>query len=172
VDAAAVDVGPGSFTGLRVGIACAKTLAFASAAKLVAVCSFDALCRNAPPEAATVCTCLDAKRGDVFFGIYRREGADLVRVRGPEIGRPQDVVRILPRPAWIVGDAAEAHAAALAGEGVRLAPREAWAVQPGVVGLLGEGLARRGQFAEPASLSPIYLRRPEAEEVRLARRGT
>jgi len=171
VDVVAVSQGPGSFTGLRVGIACAKTLAFASGAKVVGVCSFDALARNAPQEAQTVCTCLDAKRGDVYFGVYRREGDDLERVAGPDIGKPGDVVASLARPAWVLGDAVDFHPDAFDADGIHAAPEAVWAVRPGVVGLLGEQLARRGEVADAASLAPIYLRRPEAEEKRLAREG-
>ena len=171
VDVVAVSCGPGSFTGLRIGITCAKSLAFASGARVVAVGSFDAMAQNAPKEATTVCTCLDAKRGDVYFSIFRGEGEGLARVRGPEVGKPVDVAAMLDRPAWVLGDAARYHADAFQQDGILVAPESMWAVRPGVVGLLGEAMAQRGEFAEPTGLAPLYLRRPEAEEKRLQREG-
>lgn len=169
IDAIAVSQGPGSFTGLRVGVACAKALAFAIERPVVAVCSFDALALNAPEDAERVCASLDAKRGDVYYGVYERAGRDWIRRGGPAVARPEDVVAKLERPVWVLGDAARAHREAFSGEGVHIAPEEAWTVRAGAVGLLGHRMAIEGRFADPDALVPIYLRRPEAEEKRLAR---
>ena len=168
IDAVAVSQGPGSFTGLRVGVACAKALAFAIERPIVAVCSFDALACNAPADAARACTTLDAKRGDVYFGVYERDGQDWIRREGPAVARPEEVVAKLERPVWVLGDAARAHRYAFSGEGLHIAPEEAWRVRAGEVGLLGHRMAIEGRFADPDALVPIYLRRPEAEEKRLA----
>src|SRR3954467_10077441 len=67
-----VSAGPGSFTGLRVGITVAKTLAFATGAKLVAVPSGRVIAHNAPPEASNVMIVLDAKRDQIFTARYSR----------------------------------------------------------------------------------------------------
>src|SRR5688500_13858881 len=61
-----VSAGPGSFTGLRVGVTVAKTLAFATGARIVAVPTAEVLARNAPPEATYVVIVLDAKRDQIF----------------------------------------------------------------------------------------------------------
>jgi len=168
VDIVAVSQGPGSFTGLRVGIACAKGIAFAGRAKLVGVCSFDVIARNAPEEAENLCVTLDARRGDVFYAVYQRENGEWVRLRGPEVGRPDDAASSTARPAWILGDGARAFPEIFGAHGLQTAPEELWVARAGVVGLLGERLARQGRFSEVRELAPIYLRRPEAEEKRLA----
>ena len=72
IEAVAVSVGPGSFTGLRVGVVCAKTLAFATGARLAAVDTPEAIAANSPPDVKMVHVITDAQRGDLFAGTYRR----------------------------------------------------------------------------------------------------
>ena len=166
LDAVTVGLGPGSFTGLRVGVACARALAYAANLPVAGVCSFDAVVRNAPEEAQRACVALDAKRGDVYYALYERRGGEWERTEGPAVGRPADLVARMPKPAWALGDALRAHEECFRTEGVIGTPEGSWAARAGVVGLLGEAMARAGQWADPERLVPIYLRRPEAEEVR------
>src|SRR3954467_10825613 len=69
-----VSAGPGSFTGLRVGVTVAKTLAFATGAKVVAVPTVEVLARNAPADATNVVIVLDAKREQIFTARLTRSG--------------------------------------------------------------------------------------------------
>jgi tRNA threonylcarbamoyladenosine biosynthesis protein TsaB len=69
-----VSVGPGSFTGLRIGVTLAKTLAMVTGARVVAVPSVRVLARNAPAEARNVIIVLDAKRGQIFTARFESEG--------------------------------------------------------------------------------------------------
>src|SRR4051812_38082739 len=71
-----VSVGPGSFTGLRIGVTLAKTLAFATGVKLVAVPTVRVLVENAPADAAHVIIVLDAKREQIFTARFERVGGD------------------------------------------------------------------------------------------------
>jgi tRNA threonylcarbamoyladenosine biosynthesis protein TsaB len=70
IHAVCVSQGPGSFTGLRVGITLAKTLCFATGAKLVAVPSLEVIAHNAPAPALRIMPVLDARRGQVFAALY------------------------------------------------------------------------------------------------------
>lgn len=72
VEAVAVSRGPGSFTGLRVGMVCAKTFAYATGCRFVAVDTFAAVAMNCPPDTTDVWVVEDAQRGDLFAGRYRR----------------------------------------------------------------------------------------------------
>ncbi len=74
VDAVAVSRGPGSFTGLRVGLVCAKTFAFATGCRFVAVDTFIAVAMNCPPEIHDLWVVDDAQRGDLVAGRYLRTG--------------------------------------------------------------------------------------------------
>ncbi len=72
VDAIAVSRGPGSFTGLRVGLVCAKTFAYVTGCQFVAVDTFAAVAMNCPPEITSAWIVDDAQRGDLFAGSYER----------------------------------------------------------------------------------------------------
>ena len=72
----ACGVGPGSFTGIRIGIATAATLAYAAGVPVAAIGSLHGRARNAPDDAERVCVCLDARRGNVYSACFvRRDGA-------------------------------------------------------------------------------------------------
>jgi tRNA threonylcarbamoyladenosine biosynthesis protein TsaB len=73
VDALAVGLGPGSYTGLRVGLTAAKTLAYATGAALIGLDSLDAIARNAPDDAPRISVIADAQRGQVYVAEYARE---------------------------------------------------------------------------------------------------
>ncbi len=91
LDEVYVSAGPGSFTGLRIGITVAKTLAMACSVRVVAVGSIAAIAANAPGDVRHVGVILDAKRGQVFAGSFERRGGDLVARRqgGSRLGPQQ-----------------------------------------------------------------------------------
>ena len=171
IDLVAVSQGPGSFTGLRVGIAFAKGVAFAASKPMVGVGSLDVIAENVTPPPDHACVVLDARRGDVFYAVYRREADAWRRIAGPALGRPEEALGLLPRPAWVLGEGVAVAESCFNGEGLCVAGQETWAPRPGAVGLLGERIAREGTLADVATLGPIYLRRPAAEERRLADEG-
>ena len=169
IELVAVSRGPGSFTGLRVGITCAKTLAMTLAKPLLGVCSLDALAENAPPEYSRVLTVLDAKRGDVYAAAYERVQGRLRRTAGPAVMRPGEALDLLPDSVFVMGDALTRHREAFATPRCRCASEELWRIRAQMVARLGLAAFHQGCREEPIGLEPIYLRRPEAEERRLAR---
>ena len=80
VDAIAVGLGPGSFTGLRIGIATAKALAMALNKPIVGIPTLDALAHNLPCTSNLICPILDAKRGEIYAALYRRHGYTLEKL--------------------------------------------------------------------------------------------
>jgi tRNA threonylcarbamoyladenosine biosynthesis protein TsaB len=117
LDAIAVGAGPGSFTGLRIGMATAKGIAFAAQRPVWAVSSLAALALAAPAD-GTVVAILDARKGEVFAGLFRKTGA-LVESLEPERVLAPGMV-IVPEGAITVGDvpALCSHAATPSGEAV------------------------------------------------------
>lgn len=93
-----VGIGPGSFTGLRVGIASAQGLAWAHGCPLYGVPSLDALALHAPAPCASILTCLDARKGQVFARLYLPSPADLPfqTVTPPLLLTPEEIISILP----------------------------------------------------------------------------
>jgi tRNA threonylcarbamoyladenosine biosynthesis protein TsaB len=153
LDLFAVTTGPGSFTGLRVGLGTVQGLALASRKPCLGVPTLDVLAHTATGAAATVVALMDAFRGEVFSGIYDGE-ARLVGER--RVGKLDDVLQGLPRGAAFVGDAAVSQRAAIE------AAVEA-AVFPETGGFLAAPLAllalRGGRPTVAASeLRPLYLR--------------
>lgn len=169
IELIAVSHGPGSFTGLRVGITCAKTIAAHLGKPLIAVCSFDAMAENAPADCPRIITALDAKRGDVYAAAYERREDRLTRVCDPLITTPAEAAALLPAPRMVMGDALRRHAETLCANGSSPADETLWRIRAAVVARLGLAAYNAGQRDNTLTLEPIYLRLPEAEEKRLAR---
>jgi tRNA threonylcarbamoyladenosine biosynthesis protein TsaB len=161
-----VSAGPGSFTGLRVGVTVAKALALATGAKLVAVPSADVLVRNLPANWQRAVVVLDAKRGQIFTAVYEnREGGPVVK-EPAHLDELRAVLARTERPVHLIGEGIPYHQGAIPieDEGVIVLPSGAWQARAGAVVEVGYDLARRGQFTDPDRLTPIYVRLPEAEE--------
>lgn len=164
----AVSIGPGSFTGLRVGVVCAKTWAFASGCRLLAVETFVAVVHRLPVAGAVAWVLDDALRGDIF--VQRFEAKD----DGPGLRwTAAGPVRLLPFDAWIQETAAGDVVAGpgigrwrsrLEGGGLAVSSEEFWSPTAADVARCGREQAARGEFADPFDLVPMYVRRSAAEE--------
>ncbi len=161
----AVSLGPGSFTGLRIGLAFAKGLALATGAGLAGIPSLAVLARGALPWVGPVVPCIDARRGEVYYTAYHATIGGVEHLDpGFQAGAPADVAarcRLLGPRVLLVGTGAEAvHA--VAGSGAALAPRELALPRAAVLAALGaEKLGRDG--GDPLdALEPLYVRRPDA----------
>jgi tRNA threonylcarbamoyladenosine biosynthesis protein TsaB len=179
VDLFAVASGPGSFTGLRIGIATIQGLAFVRRKRIVPVSVLFALAIGgavALDEEAVVGAWMDAHRREVFSALYRVTAAPpfaperLIELEPPGVGDPASVWtrwRRFAEPAAIVGDGAVQYAAAI-GDRTR-------AIEPpplaGIIGRVAAIRAARGDSVAPAGVQPLYVRRPDAELARDAGRG-
>jgi tRNA threonylcarbamoyladenosine biosynthesis protein TsaB len=161
-----VSVGPGSFTGLRIGITFAKTLAFSTGARIVAVPSIEVLARNAPPEARNAIIVLDAKRDQIFTARLRRDENNWIIEEPAHLDSLTEMLARAPRPAHLIGEGIPFHQKFLPAhdESVIVTPAETWRARAGAVAEIGFRMARAGHFTEAQSLLPIYIRKPEAEE--------
>lgn len=173
VDAFAVGIGPGSFTGLRVGIATMQGLAVAMGKPLVGVSALDALARIAAglpggserTRPTCIATWVDAWRGEVYAALY--EGVR--EVESPVVARPEDLLRTLAgTPTRFTGDGAVMHQ-----EMIRTAlgpdARFAVPIAPLLAGAMAELAAealRAGQRPLPHAIRPLYVRRSDAELAR------
>ena len=184
IDVVAVSIGPGSFTGIRIGVTLAKVMAYDTGAKVVAVPSLRVMAENAPPGRRRVAAIVDAKRGGLFASIFERRTARgdantsgalldaFAEIFGPALIEAEDLARHMESPAFVLGRGIVKGGEALAA--FDLAAENLWDPQPGVVARLGAELAARGEFVDPLHLAPIYIRPPEAEELwqRRKRLGT
>ncbi len=171
VDLYAVAAGPGSFTGLRIGIAAVQGLAMAWSRRVVPVSTLEALAITAPSDASRVVVWMDAQRGQVFAQVFDVDvsHASTARPLGPAISvTPADALRehgSLLVGAFFVGDGAAKYRDTITstlGGAVRV-PEE---VPPlaGAIGRLAGGEPERAVL--PHAVIPIYVRRPDAELAR------
>ena len=160
----AVSIGPGSFTGLRVGVVCAKTLAYAIRSRLVAVDTFECIACNSPEDVREVLVISDAQRGGLFVGRYLRQTSETWHRDGNiSIVDATDWVRARVSTDVVSGWGTTKILPALAGR-CRVLDREFWTPAASTVVRIGRRLAEQHQFADCMTLEPYYLRQSAAEE--------
>ncbi len=155
LDVFAVTTGPGSFTGLRVGLSSVQGLAIASGGRCVGVSALDVLAAAAAGRGEAIIPLMDAFRDEVYWGVH---GADGERRAGPSVGRLEDVLAAAPQGAAFVGDAVakgrEAIACAL--ETAVFPEIDLHLAVP--LGRIALARAATGQTILPTDLRPLYLR--------------
>lgn len=166
-DAVAVAIGPGSFTGLRIALAFAKGLAFASRLRIVGVPTLDARAIGALPWDGRLCTVLDARKREVYACVYERGEGKVVRLGAPRAVSAERLAREIGGPCSFVGDAVEPYGALfqdILGPGaVLLASDTHPPTASAVARLAAARLAGDPAGDDLAILAPEYLRPPEAE---------
>ena len=168
IDAFAVAAGPGSFTGIRIGIGAVKSLAFASSRPVVAVSTLVALATKLAADGSRfVCPLLDAKKGEIYAGLFEAGPAGLAEVIPQGAYVPDDFFARLPsgRAIAFAGSGlavARSGLAARIGSEARFPERSPFIAAE--VGRIGARLIRAGQGVDAASLEPLYFRRSQAEE--------
>jgi tRNA threonylcarbamoyladenosine biosynthesis protein TsaB len=166
IDAFAVATGPGSFTGLRIGIATMQGLAFAEEKPLVGVSGFDALSEIAG-GGQLVATWVDAWRGEIFAALYD----DGREVQAPVVARPEVLLESLRgRPTLFIGDGALVHAETIRrtlGESGRVADPPTPPLA-GMIARLAAAQVANGDHS-PHAIRPLYIRRTDAELAQDAR---
>ena len=163
VDVVAASAGPGTFTGVRVGLTLAKAFCEPGRPRLVLVSTLEALAHRACPEAegTVVVPLLNARRGEVYGAFFRRTKGGLERLCGDFCASPEDALARWPEgPAAITGEGALQYRETWLGAGrnIRLAPADRRQCAPESVALLGLARARAGFFEDPAGAAPAYLR--------------
>ena len=161
----AVSIGPGSFTGLRVGVATVKGLALALEIPIAAVPTLDGLAANLPFAAAPVCPLLDARKNEVYLSLYEWGGAEMERRWDYLALAPRAAAERLTGPVIVVGDGVASCLPFLdrLGAGLGVAPPSHSRPFAAVIGRLGLGRLRDGLAVPAESLAPLYVRPSEAE---------
>ena len=164
LDGLAVAVGPGSFTGLRIGLSAVKGLALALSVPIAAVPTLDALAAALPYAAWPVCPVLTARKGEVYASLYRWHAGAARREWEYLALSPAGLAARFTEPVILVGDGAGSVHSPLA----ELGPAPSRRPSPAWVGHLGLRMIREGDTVAPAALVPLYLRPFEAELERRA----
>ncbi len=159
MDCFAVGLGPGSFTGLRVGLAAAKMLAHSLKKKLIGVSSLEAMALEADDYPGQIAVVRDAKKGKVYAAFYRRKKGVLMTARSPQLTTMDEILSSIKTHTLFLGDATPAYKQSLsahplcetAPEGLGFFPKA------GCLGEIALGLAKKNKFADPFRLQPQYL---------------
>jgi tRNA threonylcarbamoyladenosine biosynthesis protein TsaB len=171
LDLLAVSIGPGSFTGLRIGLSVAKGLALATGLPLVGVPTLEAYARTAGPRPGLLWPVLDARKGEVYAAAFRWGGAGLERVMGPATIAPGELARSVTLPCTLFGDGVDAYrelwrqTLGIAAELIAFA-----ALPPSAAAVARLGAARLARTGadDLAVLEPSYCRPSQAEAGRTA----
>ncbi len=165
-----VSAGPGSFTGLRVGVTVARTLGQTLHVACVAVPTIDAVALNAQDEPFEhLAVAMDYKERTLYLGLFERGGAcpsgqgqgrEIVSASPPKLIELGEWPAVVPTPALLIGEAA--MFADLAAPGITIGQQELFMPRPAGVWRIGRRLVKQGQFVDYRQLLPLYLRKPEA----------
>ncbi|BCB95838.1 tRNA (adenosine(37)-N6)-threonylcarbamoyltransferase complex dimerization subunit type 1 TsaB [Dissulfurispira thermophila] len=166
IDVFAIAIGPGSFTGLRVGLSTAKGLVYASGKKLVSVPTLEAFAWNVSFSRYQVCPLLDARKKEVYAGLFRWEGNGFLRIKNEQTVRIDKLLLDISEPTIFLGEGAVIYKDsikerlkdfAIFGNPQNMVPC------PANVAYIGMIKAKKGEFEDPVKLVPLYIRRSEAE---------
>ncbi|HJM35590.1 MAG TPA: tRNA (adenosine(37)-N6)-threonylcarbamoyltransferase complex dimerization subunit type 1 TsaB [Acidimicrobiales bacterium] len=163
----AVDIGPGLYTGLRVGISSATTIAHALGIPMIGISSLDLLAFPARWTSRLIVTALDARRGELFTALFRKVPGGIQRIRDPQVNTPQELLAELmtiEEPALLVGDGALRYQEIFSSIR-RVEMAEQGLANPSARSLvqLAHAQALREEFVPSWDIKPIYLRQPDAE---------
>ncbi len=166
IDGIAVALGPGSFTGLRIGISTAKTLAWANQLPIFGIPTLDALALNVASTTYQVCPILDAKKNEIYCRLYEATGGYPKAITENMVLSPKELVKLIERPTFFFGNGWFLYGSVLkeklADRALTLpphfhTPRASNAASLALLRL------KQGEKDNPASLKPIYVRPSEAE---------
>jgi len=166
MDGFAVAIGPGSFTGLRIGLAAVKGLAFATGKRVAAVPTLKALAWNLPHAAHPVCPLLDARKNEVYGALYQYEGPRLLTLMSETTIPLAEIANRITGTVLFTGEASRIYRQALEqafGDRALFAPRTACLPSAAAIAEIGLAMLQKGEQIDPDDLTPLYIRRPEAE---------
>lgn len=166
IDGFAVTIGPGSFTGLRIGISAVKGFAFAQQKPIIGISSLEALAWQCSPSTYLICPILDARKKEVYYCRYRFAGGELKKLCSESIGSPAEAVYDITEPCILVGNGVQIYQDTLLNELGDLATFAAvtqHVVRAASVASLSLGRFSDGEPDDVAMLVPHYIRKSDAE---------
>jgi len=166
VDAFAVVQGPGAFTGLRVGVAAIKGLAQAAGKPVVGVSSLQTLALQAGQCDLPVCALLDARKGEVYAGLFRWQAGRPQLLQPEQVAPPEQVLARIKGPVCFVGDGACVYRTLIVRQLADRAHFVSWgfsSLRAASAAVLALDALRNGVESSPLMLEPVYIRLSEAE---------
>jgi tRNA threonylcarbamoyladenosine biosynthesis protein TsaB len=171
LDGLAAVAGPGSFTGLRIGLSTVKGIALGLRKPAVGVSALEGLARQLPGVSGPIHALIDARKGQVYRGMFRWEDDRLIEMAEPAVLRPEAAAEELDGDSILVGDGARMYREAMtkrAASPFRIAPPGVHTLRASTAARMAREKIASGAPCDPAGLLPRYLRPSDAE---LARTG-
>jgi tRNA threonylcarbamoyladenosine biosynthesis protein TsaB len=168
IDAIAVATGPGSFTGLRIGLSTAKGLSYTTGLPLVAVPTLEAFAWSMPYSPHPVCPMLDARKKEVYAGVFIHKKDDMKRLIPETSIKPKQLALSLKdkKKVLFAGEGAVIYMKELKeilGDKAVFVPPHLMSPSAASVAYLGLRKALKAEFSDPATVCPLYIRKSEAE---------
>lgn len=166
IDFFALAIGPGSFTGLRVGLSTLKGLAFSTGKKIVTVPTLEAFAWNMPYSKYLVCPLLDARKREVYAAIFRWSGDNFIKELNEEALKIDMLLDKINEPTIFLGEGAliyKKNIISKLGERAIFPPLQFMTPSASNVAYLGLKKARNGDVEDIIKVVPMYLRKSEAE---------
>lgn len=164
VEGFAVGIGPGSWTGMRVGITVGKILAYATNKPICGISSLDALAYQARDVPTLLCPLIDAGKENVYAAFYRPQGETIVKESEYYVGHVKGLLKMISEPTFFLGNAAHLYRQMIVEELGPLANYRGEDVQSGsVIALLALPRLQRGESDDALSLAPLYLKESLAQ---------
>ena len=172
LDAVAVALGPGSFTGVRIGVAAAKGLAWAAEKPVCGVSTLLGMASQMAGFVGTICPVMDARRSQVYNALFQSDGKQLTRITEDRAISLEDLKKDLEtvkKPVFLVGDGSKLCYNTLKElqEVLVYPPLHLEMQRASGVAIAAETMAKMGEFTAPEQLVPNYLRLSQAERERL-----
>lgn len=172
LDAVAVAKGPGSFTGVRIGVAAAKGLAWGAEKPVCGVSTLEAMATQLSMQAGIICPVMDARRGQVYNALFQSDGKTLTRLTSDRAISLEDLKKDLEKAEktiFLVGDGTKLcyNTLSEALPHLTLPPAHLEMQRASGVAMAAERLAQQGGLQAPGELVPSYLRLSQAERERL-----
>jgi tRNA threonylcarbamoyladenosine biosynthesis protein TsaB len=166
LDGFAVTRGPGSFTGLRIGISSIKGLAFAVNKPVAGISSLEALAQQGIPASDRICPLIDARRGEVYAAVYRFTPEGLIQESNEMVLSPDKLVKGMDKPCLFLGSGAVLYREVIVqklGSLSAFASQQHHVIRASTVAALGRKRFENGDVDKVAELVPHYIRKSDAE---------
>ena len=166
IDGYAVTRGPGSFTGLRIGISTAIGLAQASGKPIAGVSTLDSLAAQATAPSKSVCPMIDARRGEVYFSVLRHVDDRLIAQQPERVMKVQEAIGTISEPCIFVGSGAMLYHAEISdrlGEAAQFASEIHNIIRAATVAALAHKRLVSGETDDIMTFTPTYLRKSDAK---------